>query len=484
VSDAAKGRGLGKRRPFLSSTLASVLALVVIVPVFLVSSFTVSNELKAAYGLERQIYNTQALADQLGKLQSDEAINIRAYSDTGDRTYRDEYDLSVSVFPSTSGQLISNLTELKLNGAVVQVKQVVAFNQAWIKGVAEPATRGRPARTFPNDAAQGNKLIYQESQLLKTVDTALSDRADRAESDTNQGFYIATLFAVCATLLVGGGFVAFGAFGSRNEQRLEREQAIVEKFQQAFVSRWDALRGVSIGTAYVSATHEAEIGGDLFDVRRLDDERGYVLIADVSGKGIDAAVDTAFVKFTIRALALDGGLPGAILESFNRLVIGSLSNPDAFVVAFLGFFDSRAGTLRYASAGHAAGFLRRGSAVSALEVTGPILGLDPDDTFATETIALAPGDLVVLATDGLTEARDGSGRMLGEDGAMRWIADVKRTADPQSLADGLVTKLRAYVASRQLNDDLALLVLRVLKPGESDGVPTAQPAARASTRDA
>ena len=164
-------------------------------------------------------------------------------------------------------------------------------------------------------------------------------------------------------------------------------------------------------------------------------------------------------------------------------MIGSLSNPDAFVVAFLGFFDYKTGTLQYASAGHAAGFLRRGSAVSALEVTGPILGLDPDDTFATETIALVPGDVVVLATDGLTEARDGRGRMLGEDGAMRWIGDVKRTGDPQSLAEGLVTKLRAYVASRQLNDDLALLVLRVLKPGESDEVASAQPAARASTRE-
>ena len=99
MSEAAKGLGLGKRRPFLSSTLASVLALVVIVPVFLVSSFTVSRELNAAYDLQSTIYITETNVARLGQLQTDEATNVRAYVETGERSFRDRYDLLAVPLP-------------------------------------------------------------------------------------------------------------------------------------------------------------------------------------------------------------------------------------------------------------------------------------------------------------------------------------------------------------------------------------------------
>jgi len=436
------------------------LALVVVVPVFLVSSITVLRLLSDGDRVQAEVHRAEALDATLLQLQTDEETGLRGYLNNGQRIFLEPFGRSVAEFERDSAELEERLTGLQMADEATVVRDIVSLNVVWRREVVEPVLHVAHPKPNVALALHGKSIVDRERFLVKQVDDALSTRERLAQQETSRRFLIATLLAVAATLLIGGGILVFGLFGNRYEAELERERSLVEKFQKAFISRWDALPGIQLGTAYVSATHEAEIGGDLFDVRRLDADRGYVLIADVSGKGVEAAVDTAFIKFTVRALAQDGGRPGVVLESFNRLVMGSLSNPDAFIVAFLGFFDRTTATLRYSSAGHSQAFLRRGREVSAMRVTGPILGIDPDDAFATETLALAPGDVVVLATDGLTEARDERGTMLGDEGAMQWIAEAT-TDDPQELADWLVARLRDYVPSHRLGDDLALLVARV-----------------------
>ena len=83
------------------------------------------------------------------------------------------------------------------------------------------------------------------------------------------------------------------------------------------------------------------VGGDLFDVRRLDENRGLVTIADISGKGIEAAVNTAFVKYSIRTLALSNADPAVILSAFNSAFLDTIKDPNLFVVAFVGILDAR-----------------------------------------------------------------------------------------------------------------------------------------------
>ena len=95
---------------------------------------------------------------------------------------------------------------------------------------------------------------------------------------------------------------------------------------------------------------------------------------------------------------------------------------------------------------------------SALSVTGGLIGLRRDDTFASRKLQLRVGDILVLATDGLTEARDTGGIMLGDEQAMRWIA--RANPMPQRLADEIVSRLQHYGGGRT-SDDLALLVIRV-----------------------
>jgi serine phosphatase RsbU (regulator of sigma subunit) len=234
---------------------------------------------------------------------------------------------------------------------------------------------------------------------------------------------------------------------------------VTDTLQRAFLSGWDLLPYLRVGTAYVSSTRLAAVGGDLFDVYRLDDHRALILVADVSGKGLAAAVDTAQVKYTIRTLAETERDPAAVLRRFNRIYERTAErDPEAFVSLFLGVMDDRDLSLSYASAGHAPVFARSGSHVRALPATGPLIGLGGEAVFTSERIRLNVGDVIVLATDGLTEARDQAGVMLGEEQAIKWLE--RGDADPQVLADEVVGNVRRYAGGR-IADDLALLVIRV-----------------------
>ena len=169
------------------------------------------------------------------------------------------------------------------------------------------------------------------------------------------------------------------------------------------------------------------MGGDVFDVYRLSDTLAMAFIADVSGKGVDAAVLTAFIKFTIRGIALRRRDPGAMLAEFNTAFSQTVENPYLFVSMFVGVLDTQTLQFRYASAGHDSAFVRRADDVQQLAVTGPVLGV-MEEPFETKTLYLEDGDTLVLVTDGLTEARNRAGEQLYEEGAMELIAREQSSA--------------------------------------------------------
>jgi sigma-B regulation protein RsbU (phosphoserine phosphatase) len=225
-----------------------------------------------------------------------------------------------------------------------------------------------------------------------------------------------------------------------------------------------------VGTAYVSASRHVAVGGDLFDVHRVDDHRCLLVVADVSGKGLDAAVDTARVKYSLRSLVEENDDPSTILTKFNHAFIKSTRDETSFVSLFAGILDSTNGRLRYASAGHSPVYLRRGSAVRQLPVTGPLVGLRSEDVFPSVDELLVQHDILVLATDGFTEARDTAGVMIDDAGAMRIIRDAP--AEPQRLADFIVAAVTRASGGR-IADDLALLVVE-LASVEAPGKPQIQ----------
>jgi phosphoserine phosphatase RsbU/P len=238
---------------------------------------------------------------------------------------------------------------------------------------------------------------------------------------------------------------------------LERQHPIAGHLQAALGVGWQPIPGSTLGTAYVSATSEAEVGGDLFAAWRLADDRGAIMIADMSGKGVDAVVNTAFCKYSIRALLQTYGRPDRVMTEFNRLFASTVSDPSMFAVAFLGVLDARSGRFDYVCAGGEPAFFRHGDTTRVLDVGGPIVGLENDSVYVESAITLAVGDIVLLATDGLTESRDESGEMLGSDGAAQLI--VQAPSEPQALCDVLIETVRGRSAG-EVGDDLALLAMR------------------------
>ena len=133
--------------------------------------------------------------------------------------------------------------------------------------------------------------------MLAGTDAAL---ARSTQEQLDRSSYVRAFWVLVFGLLA----ILFNAYRSRLNRELEEERTITEILQRAFRSESVPLPHCEVGSAYLSATSHVAVGGDVFDVYRLSATRALVLIADISGKGVDAAVLTAFIKFMIRAIAL------------------------------------------------------------------------------------------------------------------------------------------------------------------------------------
>ena len=322
--------------------------------------------------------------------------------------------------------------------------------------IAEPMFAGR---LLPTDEIEESIRVLStvEGNYERSVTLALAHRDDVLDAELNATIDSAIYLRSLWLLAFGAFALAINLYSARLYRQLSDERAVTTILQRAFVSRHVPLPNCEIGSAYVSADSHAAVGGDLFDVYRLSNDLALLLIADVSGKGVDAAVITAFVKFTVRGIALRRRDPAQILSEFNIAFGQTVENPYLFVSMFVGILDTAKGELTYASAGHDSAFVRHGHEVWQLSVTGPVLGVmvEPYDT---KTVVFDDGDTLVLSTDGLTEARNRSGELLGEEGAMTVIASAPE--EPQQLADGVIGRIRERSGGR-LRDDIALLAIRI-----------------------
>jgi serine phosphatase RsbU (regulator of sigma subunit) len=338
------------------------------------------------------------------------------------------------------------------------VRDIADTHESWTRDVAsvllknpnapDALARQTTGKLYSNRFREDTLTVHVRlEQRLRDVREELKTSINRT---VQTSLLSVVLFAVVASIFVGRITIV--------ERRHERARSMVDTLQGALRVEWRALPRTQIGTAYVSATDEAEVGGDLFDVWPIDEHRGYVLIADVSGKGIEAAVNTAFVQFAIRALASELADPARVVSRFNDLFIDAVREPGLFVVLFFGIFDARTMQFTYASAGHPCAFVRRAGGVESLPPTGPIIGLFHDSSYTAATVVLQLDDVLFLATDGLTESRDAHGALLGDEG----VADMLRTAprEPQALCDLTVGTVRSRAGGR-ITDDLAVLAVRV-----------------------
>jgi phosphoserine phosphatase RsbU/P len=248
------------------------------------------------------------------------------------------------------------------------------------------------------------------------------------------------------------------------EQRRARELDIARQIQQSMLPA--VPREPLAGRYAIAATLQParEVGGDLYDFFLLDGRRLVFAIADVADKGMPAALLMARVTGLLRAIGRGETGPDEILRELDaRLSQGN--DMCMFVTMACAVLDGESGELRYSSAGHERPLLRRlGGATSVLVLEGgPALGLEASAGFPVWSGRLAPGDALVVCTDGVTEAFDGHGAAFGLEGFRQVVAETPADA-LATLPERLVAAVERFSTGGGPRDDLAVLAIQYRPP--------------------
>ena len=244
------------------------------------------------------------------------------------------------------------------------------------------------------------------------------------------------------------------------QQRMEDELNVGRQIQLSLLPRSEpAVRGWEFAV-YYQAAHE--VGGDFYDFVEWPDaeNRLGLVVADVVGKGVPAALFMALSRTTIRSAALVESSPLAVLTKANRLLLQD-SRSGMFLTAFYGVLDTDTGRLAYANAGHNRPLWLRAATgvVQELPSWGTILGAFQEIEPEEREVALVPGDLLVLYTDGLNEAFDAEQQQFGTD-RLRSIVAANQTGSARTVLDEVIGAVNEFIGDVPMSDDLTLLVVR------------------------
>jgi sigma-B regulation protein RsbU (phosphoserine phosphatase) len=243
------------------------------------------------------------------------------------------------------------------------------------------------------------------------------------------------------------------------KRRMEEELQVARSVQERFLPKeLPRTPGLSIAAKSVFCL---EVAGDYYDVIALEGGRSVLAIGDVSGKGAGAALIMANLQATLRALCgLNLTLDGIILRA-NELIHQN-TEPDQFITLFVGVFDPQEHLLRYVNAGHNFPILiRRTGRDQMLDEGGLILGPFPDATYEQGCVRLAPGDALLLYTDGVSEAMNESGDELGEE-LVRDVLRAHAEETPGEIIASVMSLVNLHQGDRPPEDDQTFLAVRVV----------------------
>ncbi len=250
-------------------------------------------------------------------------------------------------------------------------------------------------------------------------------------------------------------------------ERIAQEMRMAHEIQLSLLPKTlPHPAGWALETKYQPAR---AVGGDFFDFVEIDEHRFGVLMGDVTGKGMPAALIMATTKAVLRSVADTGARPSDVLQRANNLLVRDMP-PGYFVTCLYAVIDTRTGATRFANAGHNPPFLRHAGRVSKLDAVGMPLGLMPDMEYDEGEVTVAPGGCVLFYSDGVTEAHNPERRMFGFDGLQALLERISTAVDPAAEPDlcptvleGLLAAVQAFTGEQaEQEDDITLLALHRL----------------------
>jgi sigma-B regulation protein RsbU (phosphoserine phosphatase) len=246
----------------------------------------------------------------------------------------------------------------------------------------------------------------------------------------------------------------------RAEESEARATALARTLQSSFLPpAIPPVPGLEVGGAYRPAGDGSEVGGDFYDVFETGRGTWAVVLGDVCGKGPDAAVVTSLARYTIRAEALRTPYPSAVLASLHAALVRY--HPDRFCTALLAVLERRSdGVCCMVSSGghHLPVRMQPGGRIGTIGETGAILGMLDTPLLRDASVTLTPGDVVVLYTDGVTEAR--SGREFFDDERLVGVIAASAASPAQDIADRIVAAALDFQGG-SAGDDIAVVVIKV-----------------------
>lgn len=281
----------------------------------------------------------------------------------------------------------------------------------------------------------------------------------------SRGFRASDVSLVAAVASVGSGVVENRrlALDMKRTERVRGEIDIARRIQQGLLPSADpTVRGLQVAGL---CRPTQDIGGDYFGYSHVCPGRFGITIADVSGHSIGAAIGMVMARCLIQSEAHQSSSPSRIFSRVNELLNRDLTDPGMFVTAFLAVYEEATGRIAYTNAGHNPPLFLHASSgkVTALRGGSLALGILPGTRYVDRASTMRPGDMLVLYTDGLTEARGAEGGMFGVErltGALRRC----RHMGARQAVDAIVGEVTSWRGGSDFVDDLTLVVARRESP--------------------
>ena len=244
-------------------------------------------------------------------------------------------------------------------------------------------------------------------------------------------------------------------------ERFEHEVELARQIQKTFLpEHLPELPGWELAATWLTAR---QVGGDFYDVIELPSGRLGLLIADVSDKGMPAALFMALTRTLVRAVVFDTPSPAEVLKRVNALIIPD-NRQEMFVTAVYGVLSLSNGEFIYANAGHnpPVWITSQAKRFENLSRTGAALGIIEDLSMDERTITLGLDDLLLFYTDGLTEAFSPDDDTYGDE-RLRTVLEKAGTSPAQGVLDAVESSVNQFMGPLQAADDLTMLALKRLE---------------------
>jgi serine phosphatase RsbU (regulator of sigma subunit) len=378
------------------------------------------------------------LANRTGELEF-KIARARGRVTLSGQSFATSQKIPQQVFATGREQIVADLMEGNVAGehlgtVALGIRNVLCTPLRVVRYVerSDVAAEQRPIGVLYLDSREKGHLLSAPSR--SALDTVTTEAASAIES--------ARLYREAA-----------------EKARLDRELQLAAEIQHSLLPESDRT-GPHFAVAAASIPCRS-IGGDFFDYFDLPDGRFAFALGDVAGKGPPAALLTAMIQGVFSAQVAAMASPAQLMAHVNAgLIRRSIQNRFATVVYGALAPDGR---LTYSNAGHNPPLLIRGHLVQRLETGGLILGLFPQAVYEEETIELEPGDVLVIFSDGVTEAFNNAGEEFGEPRLLACL-NAHRACEPAELLQKVLSSVRQFAATAAQSDDVTALVLRYRNP--------------------